>query len=665
MVSSNITTISAPSDNQAYVRPLPYLVPRSIIQKASHFSESYWKLDSDSIVFKILDALCGDAGAGNNKKSLFISRLQASLDSTYFQDLDSFYFGVLGFPRHLSESYDFNPYSNALTVQQWIEVQLKDAKYRARCLDLMSAFDHGTSPFGIRMGCKSVLGVDCDVFEIWKYLDSFGYQSGLHVDGGTASTPTAAALNIVGDLDIRAEVRLTDYTSGAVQTVVGKWNTTGNQRSYRLNVSATGFLVFEWSSSGASGTVLTKTSTLAIPVNADGDKIGLRATIDVDNGASGNTVTFYTSTTGINGTWVALGTAVITGTVTSIFSSSANLIVGAQQGGAEPMEGIVYTAQVRNSIGGTVVANPDFTANTSGTTSFSDSVPIVWTVNSPASVVSNYAVGRTGSNLRTEVLITPHKVITQQEKRNLMLVLDRIKPREAVLTIAAGLEVNIPLTMNLVSADSSYFETDIQVIGASGISNAASGNYFSQITSSAFSNDQTIYYLDDGVQTAARTLAFSRGQESYENYDFSSESISTIDSIEYESISDITQPPATRTTEGEHLVQNSYDIRFGPWMPFDMADSPDNFPGGKYGQSPLTAPPLNQDGTPYEFRYASQAAYVAQQTAIILAAGGEANATHFRTRLAQASVSAIVSDPFDCLSQNIGVLVQSSWYESR
>lgn len=663
MVVSTTTTASAPADNQAYVRPLPYLVPRSVLQKAAHFSESFWKLDSDSIVFKILDALCGDSGAGNNKKALFISRLQASLDSTYFQDLDSFYFGVLGFPRHLSESYDFNPYSNALTTDQWIEVQLKDAKYRARCLDLMSALDHGTSPFGIRMACKAVLGVDCDIFEIWKYLDYYGFQSGLHIEGtGTASTPDAAALDIVGDIDIRADVRLTDYTSGSIQTLISKWNTTGNQRSYRLYVSATGFLVVEWSNDGT--TVLTKTSTVVIPV-VDGDRLSVRATVDVDNGAAGNTVTFYISTTGVSGTWTALGSTVITGGTTSIFSSSANLIVGAQQGGSEPAVGIICAAQVRSSIAGTIVANPDFTGSASGTTSFVDSASLTWTVNAPAVMVANYAVGRTGYNLRTEVLVTPHKVITRQERRNLMLLLDRIKPREAIITLADGLEVNIALSLGVVSADSSYFETDIQVTGASGISNAASQNYYSQATSSALPNDSTIYYLQDGVTTPAQTLAFSTGQESYENYDYSTESISTIDSIEYESVADITADPSTRTVEGEHLVQNAYDIRFGPWTNFDLADSPDNFPGGKYGQSPLTAPAYNQDGSPYEFRYASQAAYVAEQTAIIVAAGGEANAVQYRIRLAQASVSATVSDPFDCLSQNIGSVVHSSWYESR
>jgi hypothetical protein len=280
-------------------------------------------------------------------------------------------------------------------------------------------------------------------------------------------------------------------------------------------------------------------------------------------------------------------------------------------------------------------------------------------------MVPNYAFGRTGTNLRTEVLITPHRTITRQERRNLELVLDRLKPREAVLTIATGLQVNLPVGLQFVSADSSYFETNIKVTGASGISNAASSNFFSQATSSAPSSDQTIYYLQDGVQTPARTPAFATGQESYENYDFSSENISTIDSIDYESVTDITADPLTRTIEGEHLVQNAYDIRFGPWTNFDLADSPDNFPGGKYGQSPLVAPPLNQDGSTYHFRYVSQAAYVAEQTAIILAAGGEANSTQYRVQLAQASVSAKVSDPFDSLSQNVGVTVLSSWYESR
>lgn len=663
MPVSNMTTSQAPSDNQAYVRPLPYLVPRSILQKAAHFSEAYWKLDADSIVFKILDALCRDAGAGNNKKSLFVSRLSSSLDSTYFQDLDAFYFGVLGFPRHLSESYDYNPYSNALTVQQWIEVRVKDAKYRMRCLDLMSALNHGGSPFGMRMACKAVLGVDCDIFELWKYIDSPRYRSGLTVNSsGVATTPNVSTFNLTTGFSVAVKFRAPSFATGSAQVLIGKYNPTGNQRSWVLRLNSTGFP--EIASTTAGVTDVVTTSSAVLPTTLQGRDIWLRASYNPNNG-SNRVASFQYSTDGT--TWTTIGTATVTSTTTTIFTSTAPVSVGNAADGTIPLAGgWVYQANIYSDTAWTtLISSPNFTTQASGATSLTDAQGFVWTVTAPATMRPNYAYGRTGTNLRTEVLITPHRTITRQERRNLELVLDRLKPREAVLTIATGLAVNLPVTIGLVSADASYFETNIQVTGASGISNAAAKNYYSTITSSAPSSDQTIYYLQDGVQTAARTPAFATGQESYENYAFSAESISTIDSIEYQSIDDITADPVTRTEEGEHLVQNAYDIRFGPWTDFDLADSPDNFPGGKYGQSPLVPPPLNQDGTTYQFRYASQAAYVAEQTAIIVAAGGEATSTQYRIRLAQASVQAKVSDPFDCLSQNVAVSVQSSWYESR
>lgn len=661
MVTSITTTTQAPSDNQAYVRPLPYLVPRSIIQKAAHFSESYWKLDADSIVFKLLDALCRDSGAGNNKKALFVSRLQSSLDSTYFQDLDAFYFGVLGFPRHLSESYDFDPYHNALTADQWIEVLIKDAKYRSRCLDLMSALGHGGSPFGMRMGCKAVLGVDCDVFELWKYLDSSIYRSGLKTnDSGFASTPNVATFNLSSGFSINVKCRTPLFSAGIAQFLVGKWNTTGNQRSWSFRISSTGFPVLLTSNDGT--TIVTTTSTAALPTTLQNTDVWLSASFNPTNG-SNRVANFRYSVDGVN--WTTLGTTV-TSTTTTIFTSTATPSAGAQADAGVPYFGWIYRFNLYSDLAWTTLVDTvDFTSNASGTTSFTDGSGFVWTLTAPATMTPNYAFGRTGTNLRTEVLITPHRTITRQERRNLELVLERLKPREAVLTISTGLQVNLPVGLNFVSADSSYFETDIQVTGASGISNAAAKNFYSQITSANPSSDQTIYYLRDGVTTQAQTPAFATGQESHETYDFSASSISTIDSIEYESVTDITADPTTRTVEGEHLVQNSYDIRFGPWTNFDLADSPDNFPGGKYGQSPLTAPALNQDGTPYQFRYVSQAAYVAAQTAIIVDAGGEANTTQYRVRLAPASVTAKVSDPFDCLSQNVGVTVLSSWFESR
>lgn len=663
MVAGTATTSNAPSDNQAYVRPLPYLVPRSLLQKAAHFSESYWKLDSDSIVFKILDALCRDAGAGNNKKALFVSRLQSSLDSTYFQDLDSFYFGVLGFPRHLSESYTYDPYHNALTSTQWIEVIVKDAKYRARCLDLMSALDHGGSPFGMRQACKAVLGVDCDVFELWKYIDSPFYRSGLRINStGFASTPNVATFNFTSGFSAAVKFRAPAFSGGNVQQLIGKYNPTGNQRSWALRLNATGFPEIASSNDGTA--VVVTTSSAALPTTLQGRDIWLRGSFNPNNGSNRVSNFQYSTDDGVS--WTVLG-GTVTSTTTTIFTSTSVVSAGNTPDGTNPLQGgWVYRANLYSDTAWTtLVDGPNFTNNPSGATSFTDGQGFVWTIVAPGTMKPNYAFGRTGTNLRTEVLITPFKTITRQDRRNLELVLDRLKPREVVLTIATGLQVNTPVALGLVSADSSYFQTDIQVTGASGISNAAAKSFYSTVTGPDPASDSTIYYLQDGVQTPARTPAFATGQESHEQYDFSSESISTIDSIAYQSIDDITASPSSRTTEGTHLVQNAFDIRFGPWTDFALADSPDNFPGGKYGQSPLVPPALNQDGSAYQFRYVSQAAYVSEQTAIILAAGGEVSGTQYRVRLAQASVSAQVSDPFDSLSQNVGVTVLSSWYESR
>jgi hypothetical protein len=119
-----------------------------------------------------------------------------------------------------------------------------------------------------------------------------------------------------------------------------------------------------------------------------GKKIALRVAFDVNNGAGGNTVTFYTSDT-IGGTWTQVGDPVITTGTTSIFSSTANLAIGHATNLAfrEPVAK-VYKAEVRNGIAGSVVANPDFTAQTVGATSFADAAGRTWNINSPAAITN-------------------------------------------------------------------------------------------------------------------------------------------------------------------------------------------------------------------------------------------------------------------------------------
>lgn len=204
--------------------------------------------------------------------------------------------------------------------------------------------------------------------------------------GDFVSTPDAAALDIVGDIDLRLDMALTDWTPGTVASCLVKFLTTGNQRSYGLNISTTGLIQMVWSADGTA--VLTRSSTVSTStVVADGNRIWVRATLDVDNGAAGHDAMFFTSIDG-GATWVQLGATVTTAGVTSIFSGSAVLQVSNFDAGAgsQPMAGRCFRAQVRNGINGTLVADMNPPDWGSGTTWTSAATGEVWTLNGAARI---------------------------------------------------------------------------------------------------------------------------------------------------------------------------------------------------------------------------------------------------------------------------------------
>jgi hypothetical protein len=188
-----------------------------------------------------------------------------------------------------------------------------------------------------------------------RYLDwdgeNYVYLPG--VASNFLSVPDEAALDITGDIDIRAQVALDDWTPSATQLILSKLNNTGDQRSYTVNIRTTGVVRLSWSTDGA-GTV-NADSTVA-PTVADGAALWVRATLDVDNGASGYDVKFFTSSDGV--TWTQLGTTVTGVGVTSIFASTTAVRLG-QDFGSTVMAGKVHRAQILNGIGGTPVLDVD------------------------------------------------------------------------------------------------------------------------------------------------------------------------------------------------------------------------------------------------------------------------------------------------------------------
>jgi len=215
-----------------------------------------------------------------------------------------------------------------------------------------------------------------------SWLDGNGGLLLPGTSGNYASTPDNAALDIVGDIDLRVDLTADDWTPTADDSFITKWGSAG-QRSYILQNIVAGNLQLNWSADGTAA--LTATSTV-VPTPGPSGRLAVRATLDVDNGAAGRTATFYTAPT-MAGPWTQLGATVVQGGTTSIFSSTAPVEVGSQSGGTGNMlAGTVHAAEARSGINGTVVANPDFAAQPTGTTMFTDSAGRTWTVNGTASI---------------------------------------------------------------------------------------------------------------------------------------------------------------------------------------------------------------------------------------------------------------------------------------
>lgn len=217
-----------------------------------------------------------------------------------------------------------------------------------------------------------------------------GAESYLSLDGATTSyarTPDVAALDIVGDLDIRVEATA-DWTARASQSLIGKWISATNQRSYLLRLE-NGLLTLNWSVAG-SATLFASQPLPALPRRA-----ALRATLDVNNGAGGYTVAMYWAPS-LDGPWTMIGSPLIGASTTSIFAGTAPLEVAPIAAtGVVPIDGRVHRAEVRSGIDGTVVASPDIRALTPGASGLTDSTGRVWTL-AGAAAISNRQYRFTG-----------------------------------------------------------------------------------------------------------------------------------------------------------------------------------------------------------------------------------------------------------------------------
>ncbi|MEU9777148.1 hypothetical protein [Streptomyces sp. NPDC047968] len=145
-----------------------------------------------------------------------------------------------------------------------------------------------------------------------------------------AYTYDTTDLNVTGDLDVRVDAQLDNWASpsNAYVLLAGKYSTISDQRSWFLAVQ-NGRLALRWSEDGTGGTLIERGSTIEVPLKA-GRRLAVRAVLDVDNGAGGYTLTFYTAPRmPLNDDdWVQLGDPVVGSSTTSIYASTAFVQVG-------------------------------------------------------------------------------------------------------------------------------------------------------------------------------------------------------------------------------------------------------------------------------------------------------------------------------------------------
>lgn len=278
-------------------------------------------------------------------------------------------------------------YDQAVTIEVGSEdesrqVQPATASFTLHNFDGAVTPDNPTSPWypNVRRGTPCRLSVNAGS----PHLSLLGET------GSYASTPDAAALDITTDIFIAVDA--TPYT-GRVPVVathvISKWGAAG-QRSWRVYINADGTLRLGWSVDGTA-TADDQGNTIPLPISLNGRTIWAVG-LDVDDDAGGHVVTWYTADS-LAGPWTVHQSETLSGT-TSIFSSSANLEIGSQNSGAAATNaatflGEFHAAQVRSGgTSGTIVANPDFTAQTAGATSFADSAGRTWTVNGTATIDS-------------------------------------------------------------------------------------------------------------------------------------------------------------------------------------------------------------------------------------------------------------------------------------
>jgi hypothetical protein len=202
--------------------------------------------------------------------------------------------------------------------------------------DKMLAIPDGLRPVGLRLPGEAFAGV--------RLPNSTGLQ------------PTTG-------IDIEVGVLKPDgwATITGNRSLFARWDgLSGNFRSWDFQLLTDRKLFFRWSTAGTSGSIVSATSTIAMPEWFAISEMWLRVQLSL--GSPWTCKFWYSSNQG--GSWTQLGADVVGAGATSIFNTTSTgfVDIGGSEGLLADQGAIVVSHfRLRNSIGGTIVAGAEFT----------------------------------------------------------------------------------------------------------------------------------------------------------------------------------------------------------------------------------------------------------------------------------------------------------------
>lgn len=228
------------------------------------------------------------------------------------------------------------------------------------------------------------------------------------------------------------------------------------------------------------------------------------------------------------------------------------------------------------------------------------------------------------ASARNEIVVRPYKEeLSPGEMRLLRDMLTKIVSVDTIVTVdTQGLAVSIPVPVNAACSDSTYYEVQKVVTSTPALDNLPAPEL---LPIDLLTTEQWMFSKDP---TLAPYAAFNISSEYQYYYLVGGGARSPIDSVTYGTL----QPDGSVRNEADFEIYVTTGEYTG-WIAYEKADSPDNYPGGKYGKTPQTEPAVNPDGSAYIFGHASQADYVADRIATVTALGGIANEHHFKLPL--------------------------------